>query len=351
MPNIFELVTAQAIAAYFNDRFANTTGYLGAALFPAKKQLGLDLSWFKGSKGVPVMLRPSAFDAVARVRDRIGITKIETSMPFFRERMLINEKERQEINKLKAASQEFVGPLLDKIYADSADLINGAEVVAEYMRMKLLSSGEITLTADGEALDYDYAFDGTHKETIQAAAHKWSATATADPVTDIETWRDTIEDDTGVRPTVAVCTKKTFNYLVNNTAIRDDLKQTLINSNPILTAKMVQTYIAEKIGLQILVNNKKYRNTLTGSPAQFFPDEVFTLIPDGNLGNTYYGTTPEESDLMSGGTDAQVSIVNTGVAVTTLKVPHPVNVQTIVSQICLPSFEQIDQCFIATVHS
>ena len=138
---------------------------------------------------------------------------------------------------------------------------------------------------------------------------------------------------------------------MNNAAIRDDLKQTLINSNPILTAKMVQTYLAEKIGLQILVNSKKYRNTLTGSPMQYFPDEVFTLIPDGNLGNTFYGTTPEESDLMSGGTDAQVSIVNTGVAVTTLKVPHPVNIQTIVSQICLPSFEQIDQCFIATVHS
>ena len=44
MPNLFELVTAPAIATYFNERFANTTGYMGAALFPAKKQLGLDLS-------------------------------------------------------------------------------------------------------------------------------------------------------------------------------------------------------------------------------------------------------------------------------------------------------------------
>ena len=192
MPNLFELITAPAIATYFNERFANTTGYMGAALFPAKKQLGLDLSWFKGSKGVPVMLRPSAFDAVARVRDRIGMSKIETNMPFFRERMMINEKERQEINKLKDAKEALVGPLLDKIYNDAADLINGAEVVAEYMRMKLLSSGEITLSADGEALDYDYTFDSDHKFTITTAADKRSAISTPDPVGDIETWRATV---------------------------------------------------------------------------------------------------------------------------------------------------------------
>ena len=52
---------------------------------------------------------------------------------------------------------------------------------------------------------------------------------------------------------------------------------------------------------------------------------------------------------MSGNTDAQVAIVNTGVAVTTIKEPHPVNVQTIVSSIMLPSFEQIDSVFIATI--
>ena len=70
---------------------------------------------------------------------------------------------------------------------------------------------------------------------------------------------------------------------------------------------------------------------------------------DGNLGSTYYGTTPEESDLMSGATEAQVQIVNTGVAVTSVKEPHPVNVMTIVSEIVLPSFEAIDGVFIAKV--
>ena len=39
----------------------------------------------------------------------------------------------------------------------------------------------------------------------------------------------------------------------------------------------------------------------------------------------------------------------TGVAITTYTEPHPVNINTVVSEIVLPSFEQGDKVFIATV--
>ena len=71
-------------------------------------------------------------------------------------------------------------------------------------------------------------------------------------------------------------------------------------------------------------------------------------MPSGPLGSTWYGTTPEESDLMTG-SDAQVSIVNTGTAITTYKEKHPVNVVTIVSSVMIPSFETIDYCAVADI--
>jgi len=55
------------------------------------------------------------------------------------------------------------------------------------------------------------------------------------------------------------------------------------------------------------------------------------------------GARTEEADLM-GGSEAQVSIVNTGVAVTQIIDPHPVNVNTFASEIVLPSFERMDEC-------
>ena len=135
-----------------------------------------------------------------------------------------------------------------------------------------------------------------------------------------------------------------------NTSIRMDMDP-IGGANRIMTDAMLQQYLQTKLGLSVAVYSKKYQLALGGAASAFFPDEVFTLIPEGNLGNTYYGTTPEESDLLAGGTDANVQIVNTGVAVTTIKEPRPVNVMTVVSAIVLPSFETIDNIYVATVHS
>ncbi len=350
---IFDMVNAKEIATYWTEASENKVPYLGATLFPAKKQLGLDLSWIKGAQGLPVALTPSAFDTKATLRDRIGVKKIETEMPFFREAMRIGEKDRQEINKLLAASNRAtLEPILNRIFDDAGNLISGAEVQAERMRMQLLSTGKIKITAENRmSYDYDYKLPALHKATLgDGETVKWSDAATATPVQDIQGWQDTVEEDTGIRPTRAVCTRKTWNYLLVNKSIRLDMDP-IGGENRIMTDAMLQQYLSTKLGLSVAVYNKKYHVTLGGASYLFFPDDVFTLIPEGSLGNTYYGTTPEESDLLSGGTDAEVSIVNTGVAVTTIKEPHPVNVITVVSAITLPSFEAIDAIFVATVHS
>lgn len=72
------------------------------------------------------------------------------------------------------------------------------------------------------------------------------------------------------------------------------------------------------------------------------------MFPSGQLGNTWFGTTPEESDLMSGAS-SNVTITDTGVAVTTMKKEDPVQVETKVTQICLPDFPTADQVYIVDV--
>jgi len=346
MPTLFDLVNAKNIATYYEKNPSNTIPYLGATLFPAKKQLGLDLSWIKGSNGLPVALKPSAFDTKATVRDRIGVSKVETEMPFFREAMRIGEKDRQEINRLLASNLEPAYlPIVNNIYDDVKTLVDGAAVQPERMIMQLLSTGKIGITANRQVLDYDYQMKNDHKETLLTTA-RWSQPE-SEPIQDIIRWMDTVEENTGVRPTNAVMTRKTFGYLLAHKSIRLDMNP-LGGQNIILTEAMLKEYLKNKVGLSVAVYNKKYRAE-NGSLNNFFPDDVFTLIPDGKLGNTYFGTTPEEADLMTG-TDAQVQIVNTGVAITSIKEPHPVNVQTIVSEIVLPSFETLDNIFIARVN-
>ena len=92
---------------------------------------------------------------------------------------------------------------------------------------------------------------------------------------------------------------------------------------------------------------KRYKND-AGTATQFVPDDTVVLFPSGSLGTTWFGTTPEESDLM-GGKVANVSITDVGVAVTTIEKADPVNVETKVTMICLPSFEAADSVYILDV--
>ena len=99
MANFLDMYNSKAVGAYWEERNKVEVPFLGASLFPAMKQVGLDLSWIKGKDGLAVALKPSQLDAKATLRDRIGVTRIETEMPFFREAMLIKEKERKLVLK------------------------------------------------------------------------------------------------------------------------------------------------------------------------------------------------------------------------------------------------------------
>ena len=83
--NIRDAYNSKAIALVHTEVASNKIAYLGAGLFPAKKKMGLDLKWIKTSKGLPVSLAPSNFDAVSTLRSREGFKLTETEMAFFRE--------------------------------------------------------------------------------------------------------------------------------------------------------------------------------------------------------------------------------------------------------------------------
>jgi len=110
---------------------------------------------------------------------------------------------------------------------------------------------------------------------------------------------------------------------------------------------MIKNYLKNKLGIATAVVSGTYKLE-DDTEEQYFPDNKVTLIPDGNLGATYYGTTPEEADKMYS-SKLDCSIVRTGVAVTTMRKEDPVTVETKVSQLGMPSFEKADECFFSTV--
>lgn len=339
---IFELVTSDQITAYWESQAQNRKPYLGEELFPSQQKLGLSIKWIKGSQGLPVVLKPSAYDVAAKKRDRIGFDKLNMDMPFFKEATYIDEELRQELNKvLETGNQAYIDSIMNQVFNDTTNLLEGAAAQRERMRMMALTTGKISMKANGQNYDYDYGIPDNH---MIDSAKAWSD-PTATIIDDIRDLMDLIENETGIRPERAVCSRKTFGYIRKNNEIR----QAILGSDataPVSDTKIMD-YIMDELKLDVVVYNKKAKDE-KGNEFQYVADDTFVIFPQGKLGTGWFGTTPEQSDLMAGSA-ANVSITDVGVAVTTSKKTDPVNVDTKVSMIYLPSFETADQVGIIDV--
>lgn len=339
MPTIFDFVNANEMVSYWETLTKDRPPYLGETLFPAQKKLGLDLKWIKGSAGLPVVLKPSAFDVGAVPRARIGFDRLTAEMPFFKESMYIDEELRQQLNMvLETGNQAYIDAVLNRIFNDNTVLMEGAAARREQMRMMALTTGAISITANGQAYSYDYGMPSDHKVTVTTS---WSDVS-ADIGADILAGQDKIEDDTGVRPTRAVCSRKTWGYMLKNTNFKKAISDKVLMTDSVLKSMLLDVY-----GLEVVVYSKRYNND-SKSATKYVPDDTFVMFPSGPLGTTWFGTTPEESDLM-GKAVANVSITDVGVAVTSINKADPVNVETKVTMISLPSFEAADQVYILDV--
>lgn len=343
--SIYDLIFAEEIVAYWELSTQNEAPYLGEELFPDDKKLGLELKWLKGSNGIPVVLKQSAFDVAAVPRQRIGFEKMSAQMPFFKESKYIDEELRQELNKvLESGNQAYVDAVINRIFNDEMDLLRGAAAQRERMRMMMLTTGTIVMSGSGQVYEYDYHMPENHKVTTKKS---WSD-PTATIMEDIRDAISTIITDTGVTLERAVCSSKVFGYFRTNEAIRKSIMVITDGAGFISDAKIKQ-YIQDELGVQIVVNDKRYKDE-SGAAKRYVEDDIFCLFPAGQLGKTWFGTTPEESDLMTGSV-SNVSITDTGVAVTTMRKEDPVQVETKVTQICLPDFPTADQVYIIDVNA
>lgn len=350
---ITDIFNAKAVASHWTETASNRVPYLGQGLFPTKKKMGLDLKWIKGHKGLPVSLAPSNFDAKSTLRSREGFKIDETEMAFFRESMLVKEADEQEIMRVKDANDPYAADVIARIFDDTNTLLDGAEVVAERMRMQLLcptidGSPRIVIAANGVQYAYNYDTDGSYKANNYAAlsgdTDKWSDHEKSDPMADMTAGQDAVEAATGVRPSIALMSRATFNHIKANTKVRSAILAQNATANVFMNDARVKELFKTELGITIVVYTKQYKDE-SGTAQRFYADGYCTLLPAGALGNTWHGVTPEERTLM-GNAQADVSVTSDGVAIAVTVTSDPVNTKTTVSEILLPSYERMDETYV-----
>ena len=343
--------TSDAIAEYWTNDVTNAQAFGSDALFPPHKKAGLELKWIRGHKGVGISLMPSAFDTKATFRERKGFKMSETEMPFFREGFHIDEKDRQMLMEIQNSNSTFAEEIISRIFDDAAELITGARIVPERMAWQLLcpENGKpgITIKANGVNYIYDYDPDGTWQAKNYKALTgkaKWDVT-TSTPLTDFTTAKDAIAANVGETITRAYMNTNTLNKMIASDEVKNRFMTVTAKSIAVLTQSEARALVEQTTDIKIHLFDKMYQPEGGGDSVKYIPDGYVVLVPDGKVGEMWYGTTPEEADLRAGLTNVSVSIVNNGVAVTTIKEPHPVNTNIIASEIVLPSFQKMDAVY------
>lgn len=337
--SLFDLLVSSNIVSYWIEQNVNEQPLLGETLFPTVREIGTKLEWIKGANNQPIALRLSAYDAKAIRRDSKGLDKYDTEMPFFKESKYIDEKMRAQLNILmQTNNQALINQILDKIFIDEIELIKAAHIALERMRMEALTTGTVTLASNGQSYSYDYGLEDYQTKTVSKS---WSE-ADADILGDIANYVEEMKSK-GVTITRAIINNSVAKNFRSNTAIKNAV-YVMANGTVNVTSARAIDYIEAETGVRFLVYDNVYVNE-QGTAVKYVPNDTVVFLPEGTLGETHMGVTPEESDLMNSLT-AKVSIVDDGIAVTTHEEHDPVNVETKVTMVALPSFERANEIMI-----
>lgn len=338
-----------AVGVYVTNDKSNAIAPLGQAFFPNERKASIDLKFIKAANGVPVSLAPSNFDAKATIRARKGFGINKEEMAFFRESMIVSERDRIELTKLSDANSPYVKDVVQNIFNDVKTLTDGADVVPERMRMQLLfpenGGPAIYIANDGVTYSYNYdqsgAWASTNRTDLTGVA-QWGNPTTAKPLDDIQK----IIDDAVEPIKYLVMSQATMNLLKACDQIKGAVLAQNLTANIFMTDAVVKNFISQLYaGVEILVYKKKYADE-SGATHAFVPDGFVAFLPDGKLGNTWFGMTPEELAQMEA-KNVDITILESGVAVAVVTTyDSTMQTMTVVAETLLPSFERMNSVYL-----
>lgn len=349
-----EVLNSASIAQVATEDASNQIPYLGLQWFPEEQKTGLDLKWIKTHKGLPVSLKPSNFDALPALRARGGLKTEKTQMAFFREQMVVTEEDAQEIDRIQSENDPYLRNALLSIYDDTNNLVSGAQVVPERMRMSLLATVDghpvIGIESDGVKYEYDYDPNGEYAKdhyTKNSGTAVWTDTANSKPLTDLNNARKALAKK-GKIANYVIMNSNTFQYLLENAQIKNSLLAQNLTATVEVTDDNVMAIVKSRTKMTIVLYDKMYIDD-DGQEKYFYPDNKVTLLPSGALGKTWFGTTPEERTARQVA-DVDVSIYGKGIAVAVKTEYGPPAITSVTaSEIVLPSYEGMDSTFVIEV--
>lgn len=163
--------------------------------FPLKTTPFLTYETLVGSRGHRVAADVVAYDASAPLKTRRTVSKLSGEIPSIRMKKKMTEMDLNTYNILKAQARPEQKALLDLVFGDVDDCVDGVNARLEWLISQALSKGQITLSTVTNAAGVitetaiDFGLPAANKkEVVGATTTYWTIAnaATSKPMTDIE---------------------------------------------------------------------------------------------------------------------------------------------------------------------
>ncbi|MGW1998146.1 major capsid protein [Embleya sp. NPDC001921] len=227
-----------------------------------------------------------SYDTEASISGREGITRVTGELPPISRKMRLGEYDRLRLRH--AANDEITNGLL----SDAEKIVREIATRVEKARADALVTGQVVIDENGVKATVDFGRSAAHSVS---AAIPWSTVASATPIVDLLSWRDTYVATTGEEPGVILTSRRVLAYLLRNAEIRTLLGT--VNGSPDIVSEASVHATLSVFGLpEIRTYDAQYKSG--GVATRFIPDDKVLFLPSDSseLGGTFWGTTVEALD-------------------------------------------------------
>jgi hypothetical protein len=322
-------------------------------LFPEQTIDSLTWEYLKGANRRPVMARVTAWDAEAPVASRrTHGGKVQGDIPKISRKIPLGEKELILLNRMRqnAALPSEIQDFLNANYDDITNMRDAVKARVYEFCFSLLYQTDLTVAENGVILTVEDI--GVPAANLKTPVKLWSD-PTADILGDIQGWLAPLKTAGINTANYRVLTGET---VVANMLKNDAIREMILGRNysgapmrPIMQVEL-DNFLAA-LGLPkirtINVAADVQNEDGTYTTKTLFPQDKFTLLPPGRLGQTLYGPTAEAIE------QAGAGVINanqvSGIWAGQYKTTDPVNQWTKAVAAAFPTFPTADRVVTADV--
>lgn len=282
----------QALADFEVNRFT-LSQYLPSTMID-----DMEYRLLAGGTGLADAATFRSFDAESPIGRRQTVNRLIGELPPLSQKLRCGEYERLRMRKVTDDR------VRQELFNDAAIITRNLAARMELARGDALANGSVTISENGVGVVVDYGRSTAHNVT---AAVPWT-NAASDPLQDIMSWRDTYLATNGVDPETMLLSRRTWNILLRNTAVRAQVfggqaLQIGGSGSSVVTQMQLNSVFAAQ-GLPSITLYQSQIN-VNNVAQKVIPDNKVILLPevgpgataeDAQLGSTLWGTTAESLD-------------------------------------------------------